>query len=52
MDLPEVSAEDVGDGARRLPNLANVRVLVVEDNADAQDLLREILERCGATECR
>jgi signal transduction histidine kinase/CheY-like chemotaxis protein len=31
-----------------LPSLAGVRVLVVEDEADARDLLRTVLERRGA----
>ena len=35
-------------GRQGLAVLAGVRVLVVEDEADAQDLLRAVLERCGA----
>jgi CheY-like chemotaxis protein len=30
------------------PNLVGVRVLVVDDEADARELLREVLEGCGA----
>ena len=30
------------------PSLRNVRILVVDDQADARDLLQAVLERCGA----
>jgi CheY-like chemotaxis protein/two-component sensor histidine kinase len=46
--LPEPNRETVR-GSSPFPNLANLRVLVVEDNADAQLLVHTILERCGAT---
>ena len=36
-------------GPIRLPDLAGVDVLVVEDHADAQELIRTILEACHAT---
>jgi PAS domain S-box-containing protein len=31
------------------PSLGGVRVLVVDDHADARDVLKAVLERCGAT---
>lgn len=40
-----VSERGQGNG---LPSLAGVRVLVVDDEADARDLLTRILEHCGA----
>ncbi|HET9252460.1 MAG TPA: PAS domain S-box protein [Candidatus Eisenbacteria bacterium] len=32
----------------RMPDLTGFRVLVVDDEADTRDLLREVLEQCGA----
>jgi chemotaxis response regulator CheB len=37
-----------GLGLSRLPALNNVRVLVVDDEADTRELLRAILAQCGA----
>jgi two-component system CheB/CheR fusion protein len=35
-------------GPERLPRLDGVRVLVVDDEADTRELVREVLTRCGA----
>jgi PAS domain S-box-containing protein len=48
----EVQPED-GSGStersmERMPDLRGVRVLVVDDEADTRELLREVLEQCGA----
>jgi two-component system CheB/CheR fusion protein len=50
---PAGEAEAVGMAARalepgRLPALNGVRVLVVDDEADARELMRAILAQCGA----
>jgi len=34
---------------KSLPDFSALTVLVVEDHADSRDLLREILQFCGAT---
>lgn len=53
-----VSAGDDGDGRvlerapvwlEDAPTLDTIRVLVVEDDADARELIGEILQRCGAS---
>ena len=61
--LPRAGGAHAGDGRRRSspagerdaacgsttsPSLDGIRVLVVEDDADARELLGAILERCGA----
>jgi DNA-binding response OmpR family regulator len=33
---------------KKLPDFSDLTVLVVEDDADSRDLLREILQACGA----
>ncbi|HEU4593671.1 MAG TPA: ATP-binding protein [Pyrinomonadaceae bacterium] len=61
VQLPLMAARrELDDSARRhptaggrisldsMPSLAGLRILVVDDEADARDLLRELLERCGA----
>ena len=35
-------------GHEELPKLAGVRIVVVDDEPDTRELLREVLERCGA----
>jgi CheY-like chemotaxis protein len=52
LKLPDTGR--IADGAAgrqaagRFAALEGVRILVVDDEADAQDLLRAVLERCGA----
>jgi len=51
VDLPAASRQSPGRpsvGGSDLPSLAGLRVLVVEDEADARELLSEVLSRCGA----
>jgi CheY-like chemotaxis protein len=43
---PTVSVRDLSEFA--LPELAGVKVLAVDDEADGQDLIVRILEQCGA----
>ena len=48
---PEIRADRLVPAAATLqaaPSLEGVRVLVVDDEADARDLLGEVLSRCGA----
>ncbi len=52
-ERPAGEAEAVGIAARalasgRLPSLNNLRVLVVDDEPDARELMRAILAQCGA----
>jgi CheY-like chemotaxis protein len=52
-ERPAGEAEAVGIAARalasgRLPALKGIRVLVVDDEADARELMRAILAQCGA----
>jgi CheY-like chemotaxis protein/anti-sigma regulatory factor (Ser/Thr protein kinase) len=52
-ERPAGEAEAVGIGARalasgRLPSLNGVRVLVVDDEPDARELMKAILAQCGA----
>jgi CheY-like chemotaxis protein len=39
----------LGDVSHRLGTLAGVRVLIVDDNADAREILKAIFEYCGAS---
>ena len=45
MELIESEAHALGD----LPSLANLRVLIVDNEPDARALMRAVLEGCGAT---
>ncbi len=42
------AAEDLLPGPDRAPELTDLRVLVVDDDRDARDLVRTILAQCGA----
>jgi PAS domain S-box-containing protein len=43
-------AADIFSGiSRPFPRLDDLRILVVEDESEARDLVTEVLERCGAT---
>jgi CheY-like chemotaxis protein len=46
--VPEESAEAGRDWLDAAPSLKGSRVLVVDDAADAREVLGEILRRCGA----
>ncbi len=48
--LPSVArrSEDAATGVDRLPPLAGIRVLVVDDDADARDLVTAVLAQSGA----
>jgi signal transduction histidine kinase/ActR/RegA family two-component response regulator len=55
IDLPTVSLQEVDDGAERegleddsMASLAGVRVLLIDDDSDARDLSKAVLEQCGA----
>ena len=38
----------VGTARAAFPQLQGIRILFVEDDTDARELVREVLERCGA----
>ena len=53
IDLPTLSSRDVddrveGDGQQVFASLADVRVLLIDDEIDARDLSQAVLEQCGA----
>ena len=41
-------SEGVANVWRNLPDFSDLTVLIVEDDADSRDLLREVLQACGA----
>jgi signal transduction histidine kinase/ActR/RegA family two-component response regulator len=55
IDLPTSSSQELDDRAERdglengsMVSLADVRVLLIDDDTDARDLSRAVLEQCGA----
>jgi len=44
----EVDPRQVGEGSGRYADLTGIRVLVVDDEADARELFAMVLESCGA----
>jgi PAS domain S-box-containing protein len=46
--LSQIETPPAGELSHRLPSLANLSLLVVEDEADARELLITILKGCGA----
>ena len=41
-------SEGVANVWKKLPNFSDLTVLIVEDDADSRDLLRQVLQACGA----
>jgi signal transduction histidine kinase/CheY-like chemotaxis protein len=55
IDLPTVSSQEMDDREERqgleygsMASLADVRVLLIDDDTDARDLSKAVLEQCGA----